>query len=127
MRDLNLEDFTLEELEDFMVSEDFEQLDEISGKVLGSYIQKARADMAAKYQHQRDIDSHPKVLAQKAKTREYMDKRKWKQFHTSYDKESAIKAKIDPNIHKTGSQGAAKRHKGIEKAIKKLTTGNLTN
>jgi len=57
--DLNLEDYSLEELEDFMMSEDFEQLDEISGKVLGSYIQKARADAEAKRKHGQDIEAHP--------------------------------------------------------------------
>ena len=39
--ELNLEDYSLEELEDFMMSEDFEQLDELSKKTLGSYIKKA--------------------------------------------------------------------------------------
>lgn len=38
---LTLEDFSIEELETFMESEEFEQLDEISKKTLGSYIKKA--------------------------------------------------------------------------------------
>jgi hypothetical protein len=42
--ELDLEDYTLEELEDFMVSEEFEQLDELSKKTLGSYIKKASAE-----------------------------------------------------------------------------------
>jgi hypothetical protein len=37
----DLEDYSVEELEDFMMSEDFEQLDEISKKTLGSYVKKA--------------------------------------------------------------------------------------
>ena len=44
--DLNLEDYSLEELQDFMMSEDFEQLDEISKQVLGSYVKKASTDYA---------------------------------------------------------------------------------
>lgn len=39
--ELNLEDYSLEELEDFMMSEDFEQLDELSKSTLKSYIRKA--------------------------------------------------------------------------------------
>jgi hypothetical protein len=38
--DLYLEDYSLEELEDFMMSEDFEQLDELSQKVLKRYVNK---------------------------------------------------------------------------------------
>lgn len=41
-----IEDFSIEEIEDFMMSEDFEQLDEISKQVLGSYVKKASADIA---------------------------------------------------------------------------------
>ena len=39
--ELTLEDYSVEELEDFMMSEDFEQLDEVSKKTLGSYVTKA--------------------------------------------------------------------------------------
>lgn len=134
--DLNLEDYSVEELEDFMMSEDFEQLDEISGKVLGSYIQKARADMSAKYQHQRDVEAHPSVKKQSDKISDYYNRREYTKTGESKYRNQIEKArenkkkamdKIDPNIHKTGEQGAAKRRKGIEKAIKKLTSGNLTN
>lgn len=42
--ELNLEDYSLEEIEDFMQSEEFEQLDELSKKTLGSYIKTASDD-----------------------------------------------------------------------------------
>ena len=42
----DLSDYTLEELEDFMMSEDFEQLDEISKKTLASYVTKAARNAA---------------------------------------------------------------------------------
>ena len=42
----DIEDYSVEELEDFMMSEDFEQLDEISKKTLGSYVVKAGHDQA---------------------------------------------------------------------------------
>ena len=41
---LNLEDYSLEELKEFMVSEEFEQLDELSKTTLGSYVNKASGD-----------------------------------------------------------------------------------
>lgn len=41
---LDLSDYTVEELEDFMVSEDFDQLDEISKEKMGQYIKRAHAD-----------------------------------------------------------------------------------
>ena len=43
----SLEDYSLEELEDFMVSEDFEQLDEVSKATLGSYVKKASGKLAS--------------------------------------------------------------------------------
>lgn len=42
----DLSDLTLEELEDFMVSEDFDQLDEISKDLARRYIKGAKSDMA---------------------------------------------------------------------------------
>jgi hypothetical protein len=41
LEQLGLEESSGEELEDFMMSEDFEQLDELSKKTLGSYVKKA--------------------------------------------------------------------------------------
>ena len=37
----DLSDYTVEELEDFMMSEEFEQLDELDKKTLASYVKKA--------------------------------------------------------------------------------------
>lgn len=44
--ELTLEDYSLEELEDFILSEDFEQLDEVSKKTLKSYVKSAKQDIA---------------------------------------------------------------------------------
>ena len=44
----DLSNYTVEELEDFMVSEEFEQLDELSKKKLGNYIKAASADASLK-------------------------------------------------------------------------------
>jgi hypothetical protein len=43
--EFTLEDYSVEELEDFMMSEEFEQLDELSKKTLGSYVKKATSDV----------------------------------------------------------------------------------
>lgn len=48
--EFDLSDYTVEELEDFIMSEDFEQLDEISKKTLASYVKKASADQYSKGQ-----------------------------------------------------------------------------
>ncbi|CAB4125365.1 hypothetical protein UFOVP58_121 [uncultured Caudovirales phage] len=40
--EFTLEDYSVAELEDFMLSEDFEQLDELSKGTLGSYVKKAK-------------------------------------------------------------------------------------
>jgi hypothetical protein len=44
--ELTLEDFTPEELEEFMQTEEYEQLDELSKKTLGSYIKKSHTQSA---------------------------------------------------------------------------------
>jgi len=44
MEETELENYSLEELEEFMVSEEFEQLDELSKSTLGSYVNKASKD-----------------------------------------------------------------------------------
>lgn len=51
---LDLSDFTVEELEDFMMSEDFDQLDELDKKTLGSYVKKAKKSKAY---HDREADA----------------------------------------------------------------------
>jgi len=45
IEELGLSDYSIEDLEDFMMSEDFEQLDELSKKTLGSYVKKATSDV----------------------------------------------------------------------------------
>ena len=43
--EFTLEDYSVAELEDFMLSEDFEQLDELSKGTLGSYIKKSKSNI----------------------------------------------------------------------------------
>ena len=51
----DLSDYTVEELEDFMMSEDFDQLDELSKKTLTSYIKKAAGDAVTKAYRAGDV------------------------------------------------------------------------
>ena len=44
----DLSDYTVEELEDFMMSKEFGQIDELDRKTLASYVKKASADAAMK-------------------------------------------------------------------------------
>jgi hypothetical protein len=95
--DINLEDFSLEELEEFMVSEEYEQLDELSKSTLGSYVKKASKDAvtsssaSTNWARTSDRARNPRV---KAAAAQYSD-----------EEESREK----------------KRLTGIGKAVKKLT------
>lgn len=53
-QELSLEDFSVEELQEFMQSEEYEQLDELSKGTLASYIPKAAASMSS---IDRDVES----------------------------------------------------------------------
>ena len=58
--ELDLEDYTLEELEDFMISEDFEELDELSKKTLGSYVRAAKDDRSSNRSVAKDSEKYAK-------------------------------------------------------------------
>jgi len=58
--ELTLEDYSLEELEEYMMSEEFEQLDELSKDTLGSYVKKAASDVNTK---SRDAQQHKDMFA----------------------------------------------------------------
>lgn len=131
--DVDLSEYTQEELDAFLVSEDFEQLDEISGKTLGSYIQKARVDARAKYDHGRELDANPKVKAISDKISDYYNRREYtksgasvyrKQIDNARDKRETTKKKLDPDYPKSVS--GHKRSNNIDKAIRKLQNGKLT-
>ena len=67
--ELNLEDYSLEELQEFMQTEEFEQLDELSKSTLGSYVNKASRDAAtskgatANWAHTSTKAKNPRVKA----------------------------------------------------------------
>lgn len=130
----DLESMTEEEMDSLI--ENLDQLDEVSGKLLGSYIQKARADRQKKYDNENELNQHPKVKKILDKRRELYNRREYTKSGDSIHrktidklraKEPEVKKKLDPNYPKSGIQGANKRGRGIEAAIKKLTQGKLTN
>jgi hypothetical protein len=47
-KESTIEDYSLEEIEQFMHSEEYEQLDELSKNTLGNYVKKASHDVATK-------------------------------------------------------------------------------
>ena len=70
--EVELEDYSLEELEDFMMSEDFEQLDELSRKTLSSYIGKARSSQSNAL---KDLYKDPEGSAERDKNRKTANNR----------------------------------------------------
>lgn len=113
--------------------EDVEQIDELSGKALGSYIQAAHKDQAKKIQHNKELNDHPSVKKHAEKRREYYNRREYdsrghskhqNQITNTYSKETKAKEKLDPNFRK--NTNFMKRHRGIEKAVAKLSNGRLS-
>jgi hypothetical protein len=128
-RKIDQRDLGRERAYDRLHKEEYDQLDEISGKTLGSYIQKARAQDSAKIAHNKELDNHPKVKALKDKmsdlySRRDYSKRNQKSINKTRTDIEAQKKKLDPNYPETARP---KRHRGVEKAIKKLTYGKMTD
>ena len=94
---VELSDLTLEELEDFMVSEEFKQLDEISTSKLARYMKRASDD-----------------LANNSANREFMKAN----LPSFTDKDERTKEKVDNTFKKMIS----KRKAGIETAALKIAS-----
>ena len=95
-----LDDYSLEEIEEFMMSEEFEQLDELSKKTLGSYVKQASdsaAALATTAMHQRHQSDAHYANGDKKKAAEF--------GKYSFD----------------STERQIKRQKGIKKAVNKLT------
>ena len=98
--ELNLEDYSLEDLQDFMMSEDFEQLDELSKKTLGSYIKKASSQAG-------DAKTWAGYAAAGAKD--------------AMDKGNSGAYKMHTKDYKDSKSIINKRTAGVGKAVNKLT------
>jgi len=82
--ELTLEDYSLEELEDYMMSEEFEQLDELSKTTLGNYVKKASVDstisrkIAADFEHRGDRAKKPSMKASNYELEKEYKRKSWK-------------------------------------------------
>lgn len=97
--ELSLEDYSIDELEDFMVSEDFEQLDELSKKTLANYINKAHTDGNYAAADAREL-SHP---------------------DRSRPPETDADRRARDDAFRKATTRRSKRRDGISRAIDKLT------
>jgi len=100
----DLEDFTLEQIEEFMQTEDYDQLDELSKETLGSYVKKRSNDVAT----------------QGAITRKFaMDAEAKKKEHGAY---TSGARELDQKSNKAFEKGWKHRQnmaKAVDKIVKK--------
>jgi len=104
--ELTLEDFTPEELEEFMQTEEYEQLDELSKSTLGSYVKKASKDAEKSGEKAYDLQTGSKGV-DRSMLRNASDKNRKK-----YEK---VLKKVD-NLYTR----QAKRDVGVKRATSKM-------
>jgi len=141
-----LEDYSIEELQDFMMSEDFEQLDELSKKTLGSYVKKASLDNADRginygYNSSGNHKSLDKMVKRSKNIDKAVDKLTKEEFYLEdysveeledfmmseeFEQLDEVSQKtLTTYIHKAAPEGTAldslpnKRHKGVLLALQK--------
>lgn len=109
-----LDDYSLEEIEEFMMSEEFEQLDELSKKTLGSYVKQAGDSvgaLATTAMHQRhQSDEWSRIAGKKATEGDFGGSKEANKKSTEFGKYSF-----------DSTERQLKRQKGIKKAVDKLT------
>lgn len=109
------------------------EVNELSGKTLGSYIQRAREDATRKTAHRDELNAHPSVQKLRQKRLEYWQRREYDkkgrskhqdQINNTFAKEHEAKQKLDPNYPRSVDNG--RRFRGIDRALKKLQSGKLS-
>ena len=128
--ELDLEDYSLEELQDFMMSEDFEQLDEISQKVLGAHIEKSKKAKIKLHKGEDDGKSGITETAeldegQKVKTATgYIHKGSYGSEYDT-DEDGSEKKKDEPEV----KRGRGRPKKGSDESgnVKKYSFHSLLN
>ncbi len=109
------------------------EIDEVSGELLGRYIQKARKDRDARQAHSNTLDADEKVKALRDKVKGYYDTRKYTRdgrhvhrtkIDSAYAQIEKRKKKLDPDYPKSIMTG--KRKDGIRRALDKLQSGKLS-
>jgi hypothetical protein len=111
--DVYLEDYTLEEIQDFMMTEDFEQLDELSKGTLGSYVKKAASSLSKA--------SHD--LGDKRAQSAEVDRFTNRHMPDKYNAQDKMKDNlgVGHNAQSKDVSTIVKRTKGITSATNKLT------
>jgi hypothetical protein len=102
--ELTIEDYSLEELEEFMMSEEFEQLDELSKKTLATYVRDASSHVGQLGWKAAELS--PKLAATNAAARKAKKK-------LTFDSP-------DHQEYKKITRKWTKRLGGVEKAAQKL-------
>jgi hypothetical protein len=114
IRKEDFEEYSLEEIQDFMMSEDFEQLDELSKNTLGSYVKKAANDMG----------NRGAALAHKQASAAEVDRMTNRNdIKNKFDAQDKMKAALgaDSKSQQKDYDKIGKRQSGISKAVTKLT------
>jgi hypothetical protein len=115
--ELNLEDYSLEELEDFMLSEDFEQLDELSKATLGSYVDKSRHDLyhkQIKYRNSVDVPERKKLQDTATKRGSGISKAVGKLTKEEVELEEAVTASQLIANHNSSDHGGAQHFSNVD-------------
>lgn len=111
----SIEDFTLEEIEEFMQTEEYAQLDELSKTTLGKYIRKAAADVG-----------HRSVAASQSAHHALDARERAKNPKLAFAKSGNLTiAKMHANKMDTHISKTVSRKEGIAKAVSRLTKEDI--
>ena len=111
----SIEDFTLEEIEEFMQTEEYAQLDELSKTTLGKYIRKAAADVG-----------HRSVAASQSAHHALDARERAKNPKLAFAKSGNLTiAKMHANKMDTHISKTVSRKEGIAKAVSRLTKESI--
>lgn len=128
-----LEGLGFNDIVEMMMEDAYKNLDEVSGKFLGNYIQKARKDIESRVAKGKALDADDKVKALSDKWRDYFNRREYtasgdskyrKQLDSTSKKIEDRKKALDPDY--PNSTLTSKRRMGVDTAIKKLQYGKLS-
>ncbi len=123
--ELTLEDFSFEELEEFMMSEEYEQLDEVSKKTLASYVKKASHDVATKGAVTRQLSNDSRAARERGdhvgarKDNERADKVFAKSWHRRMNMAKAVDRLAKEEVELDDEQ----MEEGVQQTLRKYVPG----
>jgi len=123
-------EFTAEDIENFMQTEEYEQLDELSKKTLSSYAKKAMRDAAVKHKYAGDFDNisdrsrKPEIKqAADAKALKYKEKYVRRRDGVDAAIDRLTKEEVEQMDERTLSKGETAEKERIVKGMKKSLAG----